>query len=74
MYGVDDAAFYGVGEVDDAGEKPRGGFDGTREERNVFLNYITSTITIVPQRGDIVKRKLYILSRISSSVNISAHI
>ena len=33
MYGVDDAAFYGVGEVDDAGEKPRGGFDGTREER-----------------------------------------
>ncbi len=33
VYGVDDAAFYGVGAVDDAGEKPRGGFDGTREER-----------------------------------------
>ena len=33
MYGVDDAAFYGEGAVDDAGEKPRGGFDGTREER-----------------------------------------
>ena len=33
VYGVDDAVFYGVGAVDDAGEKPRGGFDGTREER-----------------------------------------
>ena len=33
VYGVDDAAFYGVGAVDDVGEKPRGGFDGTREER-----------------------------------------
>lgn len=57
MYGVDDAAFYGVGAVDDAGEKPRGGFDGTREERKgVTMAYenIKTYADLARTAGDMV--------------------